>query len=134
MSRVSLIGLCGAGAFVLSLACATPAPTPAPTSQLPPPCSGDSTIYSRTDYGRGIIAPSLLQIGLPEPQGSHGSVVLQMLISPQGTVLSDSTRIVKSGGASADRRARAAAERSQYVPATHNGCAVSSWFTWTYNL
>jgi hypothetical protein len=54
--------------------------------------------------------------------------MMRILVTPRGTALRDSTKIVAIIPKDSERATRAAVEQAEYVPATFNGCAVSFWF------
>lgn len=117
-------------AALLLLGACPPAPLP-PTVPLPPPCVGDSTIYSRADESRGVLGASPKALWLPEHTRDRGAVRVRLLVTPTGAVLRDSTHVTTSGSRELDAAVRAAAERTTFTPATRGTCAVSFWYELT---
>ena len=97
------------------------------SSQLPPPCVGNATIYSSSDSALDVHPPHPHQLIIP-PRSIRGSVTLRLLIGQAGEVLRDSTKILDSGGPEADQLAREAAEATSFTPARLGECTVFFWF------
>jgi len=100
-------------------ACAHPRPAPLST------CAKDARIYALADTLRGVRPAKLKDLRSPFPASM---AMMSILVTPRGTALRDSTKIVAVIPKDSERATRAAGEQAEYVPATFNGCAVSFWF------
>jgi hypothetical protein len=100
-------------------ACAPPRPIPLSR------CADDVSIYALSDTLRGVHPAQMTRLRSPFPASI---AIMRILVTPRGTALRDSTKIVAIIPKDSERATRAAVERAEYVPATFNGCAVSFWF------
>jgi hypothetical protein len=100
-------------------ACAPP--RPASLSR----CADDVRIYDLADTLRGVRPARMKRL---RSLVTATIVNMRILVTPRGTALPDSTKIVAIVPKDSERSARAAVEQAEYEPATFNGCAVSFWF------
>jgi hypothetical protein len=83
------------------------------------------SIYSLADTMQGVRPAQMIRLRSPFPSSF---AIMRILVTPRGMVLRDSTKIVSVVPKESERATRAAVEQAEYVPATFNGCTVSSWF------
>src|SRR5512142_1844529 len=97
-------------------------------SALPPPCAGNDTVYSSapSDTARHFVPATATRIVLP-PQEFTGTAIVSLLVDSRGRVIPDSTHVERGSGQGAVALRRAYAGY-QFLPATLNSCAVSSWY------
>jgi hypothetical protein len=88
-------------------------------------CADDVSIYALADTVRGVRPAQITRLRSPFPASI---AIMRILVTPRGTVLRDSTKIVAIIPKDSERATRAAVEQAEYAPATFNGCAVSFWF------
>ncbi len=109
-----------AAALLLSTGCLVGRHGAPPEGLPPPPCAGDTTVYTAADSGvspprpKAPIAPPL------ELAASH--LTVEGIVEPDGTVRH--SRVVVSGGAAADSQLAAAVRQTGFRPAVRHGCAV----------
>lgn len=115
-------GMCGI-IFAL-IACRTAS---SPTLAVAP-CAGPVVIYAYGDTAHGVHAPRPTHVILPKPSGDLGTAVVRLLVTPEGTVLGDSSRVIQTSNADWGREALAAAVQTTFKPATRDGCAVYFWY------
>ena len=114
----------------LGAACAS-AIAQAPQLPLPPPCPGNSTVYS-TDGSLDTIhlhPAKLLRLSEP-PSDFHGRLLVRVVVDPQGKVVDDIIEVGPTSHEDVDLLERWIAGLP-YRPATLGACAVSSSFTLT---
>ena len=96
-------------------------------------CPSRDTVYTiaPADSGQGFKLASPAAIRTPPPE-FHGGAQVNMVITAEGNVVADSTKVL--GAASErDSSALARAVRSyRFRPATLRGCQVSSWYSMTF--
>ncbi len=101
------------------VACAPHRPAPLST------CADDLRIYALADTLRGVRPARMKRLRSPV---TATIVNMRILVTPRGTTLPDSTKIMALVPTDSERSTRAAVEQAEYEPATFNGCAVSFWF------
>jgi TonB family protein len=86
----------------------------------PPPCAGDTAVYTVTD---STVSPPRPKLPITPPQDFAASrVTVEGIVEPDGAVRQ--ARVVVSGGATADSQLLAALRQTQFLPAVRHGCAV----------
>ena len=94
-----------------------------------PTCPPRDTVYAITPADSGqdfkVASPAVLQTPPPE---FHGRADVHMLITADGRVVGDSTRVLGASSAQ-DSAVLARAVRSyRFHPATIRGCSVAAWY------
>ena len=91
-------------------------------------CPPRDTVYASTpaDSGRDFKVASPALIRTPPPD-FHGGADVHMLITADGRVVGDSTRVL--GASAQDSAVLARAVRSyRFHPATIRGCSIATWY------
>lgn len=91
-------------------------------------CSDDPVIYQLADTVRGVRPASPTSVVLPRRTAAAGTVVVRLLVSPDGSVRPDSSHVVRSAGNDLDQAVLDAAVLTRFRPATLHGCEVSFWY------
>ena len=92
----------------------------APAGPPPPPCAGDTAVYTAAD---SAVSPPRPMLPITPPQDFAASrVTVEGIVEPDGVVRH--SRVVVSGGAAADSQLVAALRHTQFLPAVRGGCAV----------
>ncbi len=93
----------------------------APSEGLPPPpCAGDTTVYTAADSG--VTSPRPKMPIAPPLELATGHLTVEGIVEPDGTVRH--SRVVVSGGAAADSQLAATLRQTSFHPAVRHGCAV----------
>ena len=93
-------------------------------------CPPRDTVYALApaDSGRDFKVASPAVIQTPPPE-FHGGADVHMLITADGSVVADSTRVLGASSAQ-DSAVLARAVRSyRFHPATMHGCSIAAWYT-----
>jgi hypothetical protein len=86
----------------------------------PPPCVGDTAVYTVAD---SEVSPPRPKLPITPPQDfAARRVTVEGIVEPDGTVRHG--RVVVSGGATADSQLLAALRQTPFLPAVRRGCAV----------
>jgi TonB family protein len=86
----------------------------------PPPCTGDTAVYTAAD---STVSPARPRLPItPPPDFAARRVTVEGIVEPDGAVRH--TRVVVSGGAAADAQVVAALRQTPFLPAVRRGCAV----------
>ncbi len=110
-----------AAAFLLALTGCLFGRHGAPRESLPPPpCVGDTTVYTAADSG---VSPPSPKVPIAPPLDlAARHLTVEGIVEPDGTVRQ--SRVVVSGGAAADSQLAAALRQTSFRPAVRHGCAV----------
>ena len=86
----------------------------------PPPCVGDTAVYTAADSS---VSPPRPKLPIAPPQEFTASrMTVEGIVEPDGAVRH--SRVVVSGGAAADSQLVAALRQTSFRPALRHGCAV----------
>lgn len=86
----------------------------------PPPCVGDTAVYTAAD---SEVSPPRPKLPITPPQDFAAKrVTVEGIVEPDGAVRH--ARVVVSGGAPADSQLLAVLRQTQFLPAVRRGCAV----------
>jgi hypothetical protein len=92
----------------------------APEGPPPPPCAGDTAVYTAAD---SAVSPARPKLPITPPQDFAASrVTVEGIVESDGAVRH--SRVIVSGGAAADSQLVAALRHTQFLPAVRRGCAV----------
>jgi len=92
----------------------------APAGPPPPPCAGDTIVYTAADSA--VSPPRPTQPIAPPQDFAASRVTVEGIVEPDGVVRH--SRVVVSGGAAADSQLVAALRQTHFLPAVRGGCAV----------
>ena len=88
----------------------------------PPPCAGDTAVYTAADSGVSPARPKLPIAPPPSQDLAASRLTVEGIVEPDGTVRH--SRVLVSGGAAADSQLAAALRQTSFRPAVRHGCAV----------